>query len=120
MLQSMVGFQGRRQGGAKGAVAPPPPEKKEKRERGEEERKKEEREKRNQKRKEVEPVIPRTCFHGLLVTPRLLTAPRPLTVMASAFRASRQPPLSKNPAYAPDNNFLQRGGDLFLEIETQY
>ena len=28
------------------------------------------REKRNQKRKEVEPVIPRTCGHGLLVAPR--------------------------------------------------
>ena len=27
---------------------------------------------------------------------------RPLTVMASAFRPSRQPPLSQNPAYTPD------------------
>ena len=26
--------------------------------------------------------------------------------MASAFRASRQPPLSKNPAYAPENGQL--------------
>ena len=37
---------------------------------GEEERKKEEREKRNQKRKEVEPVIPRTCGHRPLAAPR--------------------------------------------------
>ena len=29
------------------------------------------------------------------------TAPSPPTVMASAFRTSRQPPLSQNPAYAP-------------------
>ena len=74
----------------------PPTKKKEKRERGEEERKKEEREKRNKKRKEVEPVIPKTCGHGPLVTPK------PLTVAMSAFRASRQSPLSQNPAYAPE------------------
>ena len=79
------------------------------RERGEEERKKEEREKRNQKRKGVELVFPRTCFHGLLVTPRPPTAPRPLTVMASAFRASRQPPLSQNPAYAPGSRVCLKG-----------
>ena len=30
------------------------------------------------------------------------SASRPATVMASTFRASRQPPLSQNPAYAPD------------------
>ena len=68
---------------------------------GEEERKKEEREKRNQKRNEVEPVIPRTCGHRPLAAPRPTTASRPLTVMASAFRALRQPPLSQNPAYTP-------------------
>ena len=71
------------------------------RERGEEERKKEEREKRIEKRKEVEPVIPRTCFHGPIVAPRPPAAPRTPTVMASAFHASRQPPLSQNPAYTP-------------------
>ena len=91
--------QGCRQGGLRWLQSPPPP--KEKRERGEEERKKEEREKRNQKRKEVEPVIPRTCFHGPLVILRPLTVPGPLTIMASALRTSRQPPLSQNPAYAP-------------------
>ena len=56
-------------------AAAPPPKKKEKRERGEEERKKEEREKRNQKRKEIEPVIVRTCGHGPLVAPRQPSSP---------------------------------------------
>ena len=58
----------------------------------------EEREKRNQKRQEAEPVIPRTCGH------RPLEAPRPLTVMASAFHGISRlasAPLSENPAYVP-------------------
>ena len=81
---------------AEGAVALLPHQKKgEKREREEEERKKEVREKRNQKRKEVEPVILKTCFHVPLVTPRTQTATRRLTVMASAFRVSRQAPFYK-------------------------
>ena len=86
--------QGHRQGGAKGAAAPPN-KKKEKRERGEEERKKEEKEKRNKMRKEVKPVIPRTCFHGPLVAPRPPTATRPLTIIASAFRGRVSPPFRK-------------------------
>ena len=58
-------MQGRRQGeGLRGLQPPPTEEKRRERERGEEKRKKEEREKRNQKRKEVEPVIARTCGHG--------------------------------------------------------
>ena len=65
----------------------------------------------NKKRKEVEPIIPRTCFHGPLVTLRPPTAPRPLTVTASAFHASRQPPLSQNPAYAPATSCIHNQGD---------
>ena len=42
--------------------------------------------------------------------PRPLAAPRPLTVMAPAFHVSRQPPLSQNPAYAPDS--LQYGSPI--------
>ena len=59
-------------GVGRGAVGlqPPPPTKKKEGEREErgrvEERKKGEREKRNQKRKEVEPVTPRTCCHEYL------------------------------------------------------
>ena len=35
------------------------------------------------------------------MTPRPPTPPKSLTVMASAFCASHQPPLSQNPAYVP-------------------
>ena len=84
-------YRGRRQGGQ---MPPPPPIKKE--------RKKQEREKRIQKRKEAEPDSPRTCGHGLLMAPRPPAVPGPPKVLASAFVASRQPPHSQNPAYAPD------------------
>ena len=80
--------QGRRQGGGWGGCSPPPTKESERREeRGERER--EEREKRNQKRKEVEPDIPRTCGQNPLA------APRPLSVITSACRASRQPAFLK-------------------------
>ena len=65
-------FRGVGRGGAKGTAAPPPTKKKREEKGGERkrERKEEKREKRNQERKEVEPVIPRTCCHGPLVAPR--------------------------------------------------
>ena len=107
LLGSIIKSRGVGRGGAKGAAAPPH-KKKEKRERGEAERKKEEREKGIQKRNKVEPVIPRTCFHGPIVTPRPPTAPRPLTIMVSAFCASCQPPLSQNPAYAPEEQHAKQ------------
>ena len=81
-----------------GAATPTPIKKKRERgkERGQEERKNEESEKRNQKRMEVEPVIPIICGHR----PLILAAPRPLTVMVSEFRASRQ----QNPPLCPWND----------------
>ena len=56
-------------------------------------------------------VLPMTS----LVTHRPPMAPRPLTIMASAFRASRQPPLSQNPAYAPGYR-----SEYFLGISPNY
>ena len=89
--------QGHRQGGLRGLQPPPPTKKREEKEgRG--------MRKRNQKRKEVEPVIPRTCGPRLLAAPRSLTATRPLTVVASAFCASRRPPLLQNPANTPESD----------------
>ena len=92
--ECLGGSQGRRQGGWGGC---PPHQKKKRRERGERKRGR----KRNQKTKEVEPIIPRTCGHGSLVAPRPQAAPGPPNVMASAFVVMCQPPLSQNPAYAP-------------------
>ena len=84
-------FQGRRQGGAEGAAAT----KKKRREgRGREK----ERRKRNQKRKEIEPVIAACQEHvvmGHQWPPDSPAAPKPLTVTAPAFRATRQPPFCK-------------------------
>ena len=65
---------------------------------GEEEREKQKREERIQKRKEVEPVIPRTCGHGPLVAPR---PSAPYRNGISISRLASAPPLSQNPAYAP-------------------
>ena len=92
----MLSKQGRRQGGAKGAAAPPN-QKKKKKERGEEERKKEEREKRNQKRKEVEPVIARTCGYRPLLAPRPPGSPKtPDRNVAGISRLASAPPSVKS------------------------
>ena len=65
-----------------------------------------EKEKRNRKEeskdKEVKPVIPRTCCHGSLVSPRPPDGPETSNRNGVGIsRLASAPPLSKNPAYAP-------------------
>ena len=91
-----IQIRGVGRGGAKGAAAPPPPPKKreEKREKGEEKRKK--KEKRGIKR---ERKLNQSFKEHVITGLHISAAPRPPTVMASAFHDSGQPPLSQNPTY---------------------
>ena len=78
----------------------------EERERRRRERKREKKEKRGIKRE-------RKSFqeHEVMVLywpPDPPAVPRPPTIMALAFRASCQPPLSQNPAYAPASSLITR------------
>ena len=106
-------MQGRRQGGGLRGLHPPTQKKKE--EKRERRRREKERRNRNQKRTEVEPVIPRTCDicgHGPLVAPR---PPGGLETPNCNGVSISLPPLSQNPVYAPAKLSIQwssQGGQL--------
>ena len=91
-----------RGGGAEGAAAPQPPKKKRREGKGrEKERKLERRERGIKKESKLNQSFQEHVVMGLWWSPDPLQ-PQDPTVMVSAFHASCQPPLSQNPAYAPE------------------
>ena len=91
--------QGRRQGGGLRGLQPPPHQKKREEKKGEGKR---ERERKKKEKGSWTRHSKNMWSWASIVAPLTTRRPwDPPTIMASAFRAFRQPPLSQNPAYAP-------------------